>query len=103
VERIYSPTTAGGGRSHQNGFEKNTRYHQFDAPVVVSNADALHTYRDLLKDESLQRLDAGHLESLRPTFACFLTHIGLRGMDPKALAGRGGVLLVRTRHLRHHA
>ena len=31
-----------------------------------------------------------HLRSQKPTFACFLTHIGLRGMDPEKLAEAEG-------------
>lgn len=62
----------------------------FRAPVVVSNADALHTYRDLIGP---QRCGSGmieHLESLTPTYPCFLLHIGLRGMDPEQLGRAEG-------------
>lgn len=62
----------------------------FDAPVVVSNADALHTYRDLLGEEHRGDWMLEHLESLAPTFACFLTHIALKGMDPKQLEASEG-------------
>ena len=63
---------------------------EFEAPVVVSNADALHTYRDLIGEEYCNTWMVEHLQSLKPTFACFLTHIGLRGMDPAKLAEAEG-------------
>src|SRR5260370_19263020 len=90
VEGILTDHGKAAGVRIRTVSKKASEYHQFDAPVVVSNADALHTYRDLLKDESCSGWMRGHLESLRPTFACFLTHIGLRGMDPKALAAAEG-------------
>jgi phytoene dehydrogenase-like protein len=62
----------------------------FEAPVIVSNADALHTYRDLIGEEYRSAWMLEHLESLKTTFACFLTHIGLRGMDPEQLAAAEG-------------
>ena len=63
---------------------------EFDAPVVVSNADALHTYRDMIGEQHCGPWMIQHLESLKPSFACFLTHIGLRGMDPEKLAAAEG-------------
>ena len=62
----------------------------FEAPVVVSNADALHTYRDLLGDEDRSPWMVDHLRSQKPTFACCLLHLGLRGMDPEKLAAAEG-------------
>ena len=62
----------------------------FRAPVVVSNSDALHTYRDLIGEEHCGRWMIEYLESLRPTYPCFLMHIGLRGMDPAALEAAEG-------------
>jgi phytoene dehydrogenase-like protein len=70
--------------------KRDPEYFDFEAPVVVSNADALHTYRDLLSAEHRSDWMLEHLHSLKPTFACFLTHIGLRGMDPKQLADAEG-------------
>jgi phytoene dehydrogenase-like protein len=63
--------------------------YEFHAPVVISNADAVHTYRDLIGTGSSEWMTR-HLESLRPTFACFLVHLGLRGMDPAALIAAEG-------------
>ena len=63
---------------------------EFEAPVIVSNADALHTYRDLMSEEYRSPWMLEHLQSQKPTFACFLVHIGLRGMDPEKLAAAEG-------------
>jgi phytoene desaturase len=62
----------------------------FEAPVVVSNADALHTYRDLIGKEHRSPWMLAHLKAQKPSFACFLVHIGLRGMDPEKLAKAEG-------------
>lgn len=62
----------------------------FRAPVVISNADALHTYRDLVGEEHCGPDVIEHLESLKPSHPCFLLHIGLQGMDPAKLAEAEG-------------
>jgi len=66
------------------------REYVFRSPIVVSNADALHTYRDLIGAEKCGPAAIEHLESLSPTYPCFLMHLGLRGMDPEALARAEG-------------
>src|SRR5206468_659517 len=63
---------------------------EFRAPVVVSNADALHTYRDLIGEQHCGRWPIEYLESLDPSYPCFLMHIGLRGADPETLAAAAG-------------
>jgi phytoene dehydrogenase-like protein len=65
-------------------------YHQFRAPIVVSNADALFTYQTLIGEEHCGAWPIEHLKSLAPSYPCFLTHLGLRGMDPAALAAAEG-------------
>jgi phytoene desaturase len=62
----------------------------FKAPVVVSNADSVHTYRDLVGEEHCGRWMLDYLASLTPTYPCYLMHFGLRGMDPKALEAAEG-------------
>ena len=62
----------------------------FRAPVVISNGDALHTYRDLIGEEHCGRWMLDYLESQRPTFPCYLMHIGLQGMDPAELEDAEG-------------
>jgi phytoene desaturase len=62
----------------------------FHAPVVVSNADALHTYETLIGEKHCGRWPIDHLKTLEPSYPCFLVHIGLRGMDPRQLAAAEG-------------
>ena len=59
--------------------------HRVEAEVVVSNADLLHTAQELVGAE---HLPAGYLDGLRrlrPSFPCFLSHLGLAGVDPAVL------------------
>ena len=62
----------------------------FRAPIVVSNADALHTYENLVGEEHCGRWPIEHLKTLQPSYPCFLTHLGLKGMDPEELARAEG-------------
>ncbi len=55
------------------------------AGVVVSNADLKLTYGKLLDARWVAPELVRSLESMRPTFPCFLSHIGLRDMDPAVL------------------
>ncbi len=70
--------------------KRPSEQYEFQAPVAVSNADALHTYRDLIGEEHCGRWPIEHVESLTPSYPCFLVHIGLRGMDPSRLAAAEG-------------
>ena len=63
---------------------------EFRAPVVVSNGDALHTYRDLLGAQHVGQSQIDRLKAMRPSYACFLVHIALKGMDPAVLAESDG-------------
>lgn len=63
---------------------------EFQAPIVVSNADALHTYCDLLGERHCGARMVDRLREMRPSYPCFLMHIGLRGMDPGRLAAAEG-------------
>jgi prolycopene isomerase len=62
----------------------------FRAPVVVSNGDAVHTYRDLIGPSHCDGWMVEALEAMRPSAPCFLMHIGLKGMDPAALHAAEG-------------
>ncbi len=55
------------------------------AGVVVSNSDLLRTLEEMVGREHLAPglLDA--VRALRPTFPCFLTHLGLRGVPDEVL------------------
>jgi prolycopene isomerase len=60
------------------------------SPVVVSNADLVQTYDRLVGAEHLPTEALEPLTSLRPTFPCWLTHLGLRDVPTAALAEAQG-------------
>ncbi|HXO18905.1 MAG TPA: NAD(P)/FAD-dependent oxidoreductase [Thermoanaerobaculia bacterium] len=55
------------------------------AGAVVANGDLLHTLEELVGEEHLDPERLAVLRGLRPTFPCFLTHIGLRGVPAEVL------------------
>jgi phytoene dehydrogenase-like protein len=55
------------------------------AGAVVSNADLYQTYEHLLGPEHVGEDTLERLRTLRPSYPCFLTHIGLRGVPSEAL------------------
>lgn len=55
------------------------------AETVVSNADMLQTYERLLAKEHVDPAYLERLHRLRPSYPCYLTHIGLVGADPAVL------------------
>jgi len=63
---------------------------EFTAPVIVSNGDALHTYRDLIGERHCDSAMVERLQAMKPSYPCFLVHIGLKGMDPEQLAESDG-------------
>jgi len=48
-----------------------------EADAVISNADLLQTYERLLPREHVPGEEVARLRKLRPSFPCFLSHIGL--------------------------
>jgi phytoene dehydrogenase-like protein len=53
--------------------------------AVVSNADLLATFEDMVGAEHLPAGWLAPLRRLRPTYPCWLTHIGLAGVPAEAL------------------
>jgi prolycopene isomerase len=53
--------------------------------TVLSNADLLHTYEHLLAPEHVPAAELAAVRRLRPSFPCFLTHIGLQGVPASVL------------------
>ena len=62
----------------------------FKAPIVVSNADALHTFRNLIGQDICGKECIQAMEKMSPSYPCFLVHIGLEGMEPQRLAAAEG-------------
>nr|XP_061799061.1 uncharacterized protein LOC133590461 [Nerophis lumbriciformis] len=55
------------------------------ARTVISNADLLHTLDRLLPPGCVDPAYLQQVRSMRPSFPCFLTHIGLRDIEPEVL------------------
>jgi phytoene desaturase len=90
VEQILTEGGKAKGVRIHTVSKRDPEIFEFEAPVIVSNADAIHTYRDMLGEAHCGQWMLDHLQSIAPTFACFLTHLGLRGMDPDQLAASEG-------------
>ena len=59
--------------------------HRIAADVVVSNADLLQTVERLLPRRSVEASYRRRLREMRPSFPCFLVHLGLEGVAPEVL------------------
>jgi prolycopene isomerase len=90
VERINIERGKATGVRIRTAAKRAPEWFEFAAPIIVANGDALHTYRDLLGEEHCGRWLIECLQSMTPSYACFLMHIGLRGLDPDALAKTEG-------------
>jgi phytoene dehydrogenase-like protein len=55
------------------------------AGVVISNADLLQTFESLIGEDRLPPGTLEELRRLRPTFPCWLSHLGLRGVSRETL------------------
>lgn len=55
---------------------------RFEADAVASNADIVHSYRDLLKDSRSAQRKAAKLERKRFSPSLFLVHFGIKGTWP---------------------
>ena len=64
------------GLRTESGFE-------LEADAVASNADIVHSYRNLLKDSRSAQRTASGLEQKRFSPSLFLVHFGLRGSFPE--------------------
>jgi phytoene dehydrogenase-like protein len=53
--------------------------------AVISNADLLHTWEELVPPEHVPPEYLAGLRRLRPTYPCYLMHLGLAGVEPEAL------------------
>jgi phytoene dehydrogenase-like protein len=53
--------------------------------AVVSNADLLHTWEALVPPEHVPPGYVADLRRLRPTYPCYLMHLGLTGVPPETI------------------
>lgn len=69
------------GDNGVNGLEVNGRRLKFDR--VVSNADVVHTYRHLLKEEEAVRPTAAKVQRMRHSMSLFLIYFGTKRSYPQ--------------------
>jgi phytoene desaturase len=60
---------------------RNPQRFEFRAPVVVSNADVLQTYERLVGEAYCGTHVIDGLRTLRPSFPCYLMHMGLKELS----------------------
>lgn len=68
----------------ESGSPRQRRHYFIQAAQVVSNADMLHTLEDLL-DPALVTEPLKQVRKLKPSMSCFMSHIGVRGIDTETL------------------
>jgi len=90
VKKVLIKDGAAIGVQAQARFGHNKQPIDFHAPVVISNADAVLTYRDLLGEENCGREMIDQLLKLRPSYPCFLAHIGLKKMPHELMESTEG-------------
>lgn len=90
VERILVRHGVARGVEVETGQAHARRLLRVHAEVVVSNADLLLTYERMLGAEHVAADRIAALKRLRLTHPCFLMHIGLKGVEAKALSEVAG-------------
>jgi prolycopene isomerase len=85
VKRILIRNDTACGVVLETGHVHARRDQEVHAGAVIANGDMLHTVERLLDPDRLPPEYVALVRSLRPSYPCFLTHIGLRGMPTEAL------------------
>ncbi|MBI3941096.1 MAG: NAD(P)/FAD-dependent oxidoreductase [Acidobacteria bacterium] len=85
VQRILIEQGRAVGVAVQPRFGHSKESVAFRAPVVVSNADMVQTYRRLIGEEHCGRAVIDGLMQLRPSIPCFITHMGLKKLPRQVM------------------
>ena len=85
VVRILTEEKTACGVEIQTGPVRARFNKRVQADVVISNADLLLTLERLIGAEHFEQGYLESIRSLRPTYPCFLTHIGLKDMPTDVL------------------
>lgn len=85
VTRILVKDGAAYGVEVETGSRHARSRQQIDAGVVISNADLVQTLERMLGPEVLDADYLASVRTLRFTYPCFLTYIGLRGIPTEVL------------------
>jgi prolycopene isomerase len=85
VSRIATSGGTATGVELQTGPQRARKSVRLAAGAVVSNADLRQTVHAMLPAGILPPDYLQHIDRLRPTFSCFMTHLGVRGVDTELL------------------
>ena len=85
VTRILVEKQTAYGVEVETGWGRERHVVRVLAGTVVSNGDLLHTLGQLVGPEHLAPDELAGLRELRPTYPCFLVHIGLKDMPTEVL------------------
>jgi phytoene dehydrogenase-like protein len=85
VTRILVKHQAAYGVEVETGWGRDRHVVRVHAGEVVSNGDLLRTLGQMVGPAHLAADDLAAVRQLRPTYPCFLTHIGLKDMPTEVL------------------
>ena len=60
------------------------------APIVISNADLLQTFEQMIEPQIVGSESLARVRRFQPSYPCFLMHIGLRDVPAEVLRARQG-------------
>lgn len=83
AERVLIENGRAVGVEIRTAAQRATERFTVHADCVISNGDALHTYRDLIPETPPELV--ARVEEMTPSHPCFLVHIGLRGIAQEDL------------------
>ena len=90
VARILVEGGSACGVEIETGPVRNQLLRRVRAGAVISNADMLLTLDRMIGEEHLDREYLESIRALRPTYPCFLTHIGIKGVPARQLEEAAG-------------
>jgi phytoene dehydrogenase-like protein len=85
VTRIHVRDQTACGLEIETGFYSRRKRINVNAAVVVSNSDLRHTVEKMISPAVVDPDYLASIRQLRPTFPCFVTHIGLRDLSKNLL------------------
>lgn len=90
VRRVLVEDGAASGVEVETGPVHSRFVRTVQAGIVVSNADLRQTLEQMLDPQWQDTDKIAGIRQLRPTYACFLTHLGLRGIATEILEDAQG-------------
>lgn len=81
VQRILTEAQRVIGVDISCGPRNRKKTYKVLAPFIISNADMHQTLNRMLPSDSVPQKTLNQVEALKPSFPCFLLHLGLKGLD----------------------